>query len=144
VIFAPTYLAEDPFTESYYADRVYDYTNIVFRVNGTKQKGEYEVRVAEDGLSVSFQRAICSRFFNKQILRIIMGENYHESSARIFAWDDMVLEMQKKKVRPRNGLFWGEPQMVRLNWKCTGTPTPSPIISQRHHNRNQPPVGAIS
>ena len=22
-----------------------------------------------------------------------------------------------------NGLFWGEPQVVRLGWKCTGTPT---------------------
>ena len=57
MILAPTYLAEDPFTESYYADGVYayDYADVVFRVNGTMQKGEYVVRVAEDGLSVSFQ-----------------------------------------------------------------------------------------
>jgi hypothetical protein len=26
-------------------------------------------------------------------------------------------------MRLVNGLFWGEPQVVRLRWKCTGTPT---------------------
>jgi hypothetical protein len=31
--------------------------------------------------------------------------------------------MQQQNVRPLNGLFWGEPQVVRLRWKCTGTPT---------------------
>ena len=31
--------------------------------------------------------------------------------------------MQAKNVRPVNGLFWGEPQVVRLRWKCTCTPT---------------------
>ncbi len=59
-----------------------------------------------------------------KILRQIMGEEYRECSARIIAWDDTVLEMQQKKVHPRkNRLFWGETQVVRLRWKCTGTPT---------------------
>ena len=31
--------------------------------------------------------------------------------------------MQAKNVRPVNGLFGGEPQVVRLRWKCTCTPT---------------------
>ena len=26
-------------------------------------------------------------------------------------------------MRPMNGLFWGEPQVMRLRWKCTCTPT---------------------
>ena len=78
------------------------------------QKGEYEVRLAKDGLLVLFRRAICSRSFNKKILRKIMGEEYRESSARVVAWDDTALEMQAKNVRPMNGLFWGEPQVVRL------------------------------
>jgi len=87
------------------------------------KKGEYEVQVAEDGLSVSFRRAICLRSFNKKILRKIMGVEYRESSARVVAWDDTALEMQQQNVRPLNGLFWGEPQVVQLRWKCTGTPT---------------------
>ncbi len=84
------------------------------------QKSEYHIRVAEDGLSVSFLRAISSRSFDKKILRKIMGTEYRESSSRVVAWDDMALEMQAKNVHPVNGLCWGEPQVVRLRWKCTG------------------------
>ena len=64
-----------------------------------------------------------SRSFDKRILKKIMREEYRESSSRVVAWDDTALEMQAKNVRPVNGLFWGEPQVVRLMWKCTGTPT---------------------
>jgi hypothetical protein len=81
--------------------------------------------VAEDGLSVSFVLAISSSSFNKRIIRKRMDAEYRyrESSSRVVAWDDTVLEMQAKNVRPVNGLFWGEPHVVRLRWKCTGTPT---------------------
>jgi hypothetical protein len=115
--------ANNPLTAHYYADGVYDYANAVFHVNGTMKKGEYEVQVAKDGLLVSFVRAISSRSFDKKILRKIMGGEYRESSSCVIAWDDTALEMQAKNVRPVNGLFWGEPQVVRLRWKCTGTPT---------------------
>ena len=37
------------------------------------QKSEYQVLVAEDGLLVSFVRAISSMSFDKKILRKIMG-----------------------------------------------------------------------
>ena len=58
----------------------HDYAHMVFCVNGTMQKGEYQVRVAEDGLSVSFVRAISSRSFDKKILRKNMGAEYRKSS----------------------------------------------------------------
>ena len=115
--------ANDPLTDNYYTVGVYDYADVVFRVNGTMQKGEYQVQVAEDGLSVLFVHAISLRSFDKKILRKIMGAEYRESSSRVVAWDDTALEMQVKNVRPVNGLFWGKPQVVRLRWKCTGTPT---------------------
>ena len=89
------------------------------------QKGEYQGRVAEDGLSVSFVHAISSRSFDKKILRkiMVMGVEYRKSSSRLVAWDDKALEIQAKNVRPVNGLFWGKLQVVRRRWKCTGTPT---------------------
>jgi hypothetical protein len=43
-------------------------------------------------------------------------------SARVIAWDDTVQEMEGKKVHPKNGLYWGTPQVAYLKWKCTGTP----------------------
>jgi hypothetical protein len=113
----------DPLTAHYYADGVYDYADAVFRINGMMQKSEYRIRVAEDGLSVLFLRAICSCSFDKKILRKIMGAEYRESSAHVVAWDDTALEMQANNVRLVNGLFWGKPQVVWLRWKCTGTPT---------------------
>jgi hypothetical protein len=76
-------------------------------------KSEYQVRVAEDGLSVSFVRAISSMFFDEKILRKIMSAEYRESSSRVVAWDNMALAMQAKNVCPVNGLFWGEPQVAR-------------------------------
>ncbi len=79
--------------------------------------------MAEDSLSVSFVRAITSRSFDKKILKKIMGTEYRESSARVVAWDNTALEMQRQNVSPLNGLFWGERQVVRLWWKCTSTPT---------------------
>jgi hypothetical protein len=115
--------AEDPITVSYYAVGAYDYADVVFRINRTMQKSEYQVRVAEDGLSVSFVRAISAMSFDKKILRKIMGAEYRESSSRIVSWDDTALAMQAKNVRPVNGLFWGKLQVARLMWKCTGTPT---------------------
>jgi hypothetical protein len=116
--------AEDPLTAHYYAEGAYDYADVVFRVNGTMQKSEYQVRVAKDGLLVSFFRAISSMSFDKKILCKIMGAEYRdESSSLVVAWDDTALAMQAKNVRPVNGLFWGEPQVAWLMWKCTGTPT---------------------
>jgi hypothetical protein len=115
--------AEDPLTAHYYAVGAYDYADVVFRVNGTMQKSEYQVRVAEDGLLVSFVRAISLMSFDKKILCKIMGAEYRESSSRVVAWDDTALAVQAKNVRPVNGLFWGKPQVARLMWKCTGTPT---------------------
>jgi hypothetical protein len=115
--------AEDPLTAHYYAVGAYDYANVVLHVNGTMQNSEYQIRVAKDSLLVSFMRAICSCSFDKKILRKIMGVEYRKSSAHVVALDDTALEMQAKNVRPMNGLFWGEPQVVRLRWKCTGTHT---------------------
>ena len=91
----------DPLTAHYYAEGVYDYTDVVFCVNGT-------ILVAKDGLLVSFVFAVPSHSFDKKILKKIMGKNYRESSAHVVAWDDTVLEMQRQNVRPLNGLFWGK------------------------------------
>ena len=65
---------------------------------------------------------------NKKILHLrkIMDVEYRESIARVvawdLAWDDTALEMQQQNVHPLNGLFWGEPQVVQLKWKCTALP----------------------
>ncbi len=56
--------AEDPLTVLYYANGVHD---LVFRVNGTMEYGEYKVQVAKDGCSILFVCAICAWSFDKKI-----------------------------------------------------------------------------
>ena len=82
------------------------------------QKGEYQIQVAEDGLSVSFVRAIPSSSFVKKILK----KPWARITVRA-ALASSLGTMQRQNVRPLNGLFWGKRQVVRLRWKCTGTPT---------------------
>ncbi len=65
--------AEDPLTVSYYPIGKHDYTNVVFRVNGTIAYGEYEVRLAKDGRSILFVRAIRAKLFDKTILKKLWG-----------------------------------------------------------------------
>ncbi len=113
--------AEDPLTVSYYANG-HDYADVVFHVNGTMEYGEYKVRVAKDGRSILFVCAIRARSFGKKNLKNVMNGNYHKSCTCIIAWDDTVQEMEAKKAHFKHGLFWGEPQVAYLRWKCTGTP----------------------
>jgi hypothetical protein len=113
--------ASNPLKVAYYAISTYNYTSAVIQVNGMMQKGEYEVQVARDGHSLTFVRAICTRLIDKKNLKTIMKDDYHKSSAHVVPWDDTALEMYKK-VHPKNGLFWGKPQVVQIKWKYTGMP----------------------
>jgi hypothetical protein len=114
--------ATDRFLVAYYGKGVTDYAAVAIMVNGTIKKGSYEVQVAEDGLSLSWQQVSRSEFFNKEILKKILGDEYCDSSHRVVAWDDLRMEMHDKNVRSKQGLFGGAPMVVHLKRKCTGTP----------------------
>jgi hypothetical protein len=57
--------APDPLTVAYYANDDHNYANMVIRVNGAMQKGEYEVQVAKDGHSNLFVCAIRAGSYDK-------------------------------------------------------------------------------
>ncbi len=67
-------------------------------VNGMLEKGQYKVRVAKDGLPLLFKCTICARssLFLKEILRMIMGNNYRKISAHIIARDNTALKLCNK------------------------------------------------
>ena len=50
-----------------------------------------------------------------------MGTDYSTTHTRVIAYDDVAQEMLEKKVISESKLYWGEPQVVRLKWECTGT-----------------------
>ncbi len=106
---------------SYHTKGKQDFADVDFHVNGVLCDTDYHVSVAADRKSVSWQCAIQSICFTKKILQAIMKNGYSASSHRAVAYNDVVQEMQEKKVRPKHKLFWGAPQVVRIKWECTGT-----------------------
>ena len=111
----------DKLLVSYHCKGKQDLADGVFHINGAIRDANYRVGVVADRKSISWQRAIQSVCFKKQILKAILKGGYSASSHRTVAYDDVAQEMQDKKMRPEHKLFWGAPQVVRLKWECTGT-----------------------
>jgi hypothetical protein len=72
-------------------------------------------------MSLSLQHTIKYHCFTKEIIRGIMGDAYSECHHRVISYDDIEQEMQTKKMRSKNKLFGGKPQVVHLKRGCTGT-----------------------
>jgi hypothetical protein len=87
---------------------------MVFHVNGVLRDKDYHVSIATDGKAVLWQCTIQSICFTKKILKSIMGFSYSHFSHCTIAYDDVVQEMQEKKVRPKHKLYWGALQVVHL------------------------------
>jgi hypothetical protein len=108
---------------SYYCEGTQDYADVTFHVNGVLCESDFRVTIGHDGKSVAWQRAVQAICFSKELLKAIMGRDYSPANNRVVAYDDVAQEMMAKNVRPENKLYWGAPQVVRLKWECTGTPT---------------------
>ena len=53
------------------------------------------------------------------------GEGVHPHPQRVTAHDNVTEAMKKAKVTPNASqlyLYWGEPQVIHLKFKCTGSP----------------------
>jgi hypothetical protein len=113
----------DKLLVSYHCKGKQDLADGVFHINGAIRDANYRVGVVADRKSISWQRAIQSVCFKKQILKAILKGGYSASSHRAVAYDDLAQEMQNKKVCPKHKLFWGAPQVVRIKSECTGATT---------------------
>jgi hypothetical protein len=99
---------------------------VEIHIPGMVAEGTYRFALAEDGMSITWQRAINRVCLNKESLRGVMGEKYLSSSSRVIAYDDATQEMCHNKVSHNaGGQYWGAPQVIRLREECTGTPTKS-------------------
>ena len=85
---------------SYHCKGKQDLADVVFHINGALRDANYYVGVVTDRKSISWQRAIQSVCFKKQILKAILKGGYSASSHRAVAYDDLTQEMQNKKVCP--------------------------------------------
>lgn len=111
----------DVFGVSYFCEGSQDFAEATLHVNGVLRDIDYRVSVAPDGKSINYVRAVRSECFTKEVLQSIMGTEYSTTHTRVIAYDDVAQEMLEKKVISESKLYWGEPQVVRLKWECTGT-----------------------
>ena len=109
------------FGVSYFCEGSQDFAEATLHVNGVLRDIHYRVSMAPDGKSINYVRAVWSECFTKEVLQSIMGTDYSTTHTRVIAYDDVAQEMLEKKVISESKLYWGEPQVVRLKWECTGT-----------------------
>jgi hypothetical protein len=108
---------------AYYNEGGTDFAEVAMHVNGVLPKGACRMRLAEDGMSVTWQRSILQVCFGKEHLRAIMKTDYNPSHNRVIAYDKVAQQMGREKVTPdAAGLFWGGAQVIPLTFKATGTP----------------------
>ena len=108
---------------AYYNEGGTDFAEVAMHVNGVLPKGACRMRLAEDGMSVTWQRSILQVCFAKEHLRAIMKTDYNPSHNRVVAYDNVAQQMGREKVTPdAAGLFWGGAQVIPLTFKATGTP----------------------
>ena len=108
---------------AYYNEGGTDFAEVAMHVNGVLPKGACRMRLADDGMSVTWQRSILQVCFAKEHLRAIMKADYNPSHNRVVAYDNVAQQMGREKVTPdAAGLFWGGAQMIPLTFKATGTP----------------------
>ena len=113
----------DGFVVVYYTEDGLDYAEVEIIVNGVLPKNGYRFDVLPDGMAITWMRAFHRVCFTKDHLRATMGASYSLSNNRVTAYDNVTEEMKKAKVTPdASDLYWGEPQVVPLKSKCTGTP----------------------
>jgi hypothetical protein len=112
----------DKYGIAYYCMGTQDFAVVVIHINGVLYKSDYRMSVAQDGMSVLFQRSINFLCYIKEILALIMGNAYSPSNHLVVAHNNIAQEMFAKKIRPNNKRIWGAAQMMRIKWECTGTP----------------------
>jgi hypothetical protein len=110
---------------AYYQDDGVGYTKVALYVNGVVPKGMYCFTVAKDRMSVSWQRTIHKRCFDKKLLQGIMKDKYSSSiqaTAALLPTTTCCREMHLNRLPPDAlGLYWGAPQVIRLSKKVTGS-----------------------
>jgi hypothetical protein len=83
----------------------------------------YRFALAEDGMFITWQQGIYEICLSKRHFQGFMATKYLPLSSRIMAYDYMVQVMVQDMVSPNiGGQYWGTPQVIHSQEKCTGTP----------------------
>jgi hypothetical protein len=105
-----------------YNNKGINYAEVEVRVNGMIPPGTSCFLLAKDTMLVSWHQATNWRCFLKEHLCGVMRGKFSTSHSWVIAYCNVVQAMKQNKVIPNTGrLYWGTPQVIRLNQHCTGT-----------------------
>jgi hypothetical protein len=108
---------------AYYNDEGIDYAEVEVHINSAISLGTSCFLLAKDRMSVIWQQAVDQRCFLKEHLWGAMQGKLSSSHSHIIAYCNVVQAMKQNKVIPDAGAhYWGTPQVIRLNQRCTMTP----------------------
>ncbi len=113
----------DKFGIAYYCEGTQDFADVVIHINRCLYESKYRMSIAQDGMSILWQRSIKLLCYTKEILAAIVGNAYSPFNHRVVAYNNIAQEMFAKKIGPKNKRIWGELQEMHIKWECTGTPT---------------------
>ena len=115
--------AHDGYIVAYFTEDGLDFAEVEVIVNGVLPEGGYRFEVRPDGMAITWMRAFHRACFSKDHLAQTMRSYFSLSHSRVVAYDNVTEEMKRARVTPdANKLYWGEPQVVPLKAKATGSP----------------------
>jgi len=113
----------DKYAVSFDTEGTTDFCLVSFFVCGVlPETGGYAVTLSDDGHTIRWSRPVDSFLFSMEHLKCVMGAEYSDTHVRVRSFDEVTQAISKDKLEAdANGLFWGKPQEIHLDKRCTGT-----------------------
>jgi hypothetical protein len=94
-----------------------------FFVSGVlPETGGYVTTLSDDSHTIRWSRPVDGFLFSMEHLKSVMGADYSDTHVRVRSFDEVTQAISKDRVEAdANGLFWGKPQEIHLEKRCTGT-----------------------
>jgi hypothetical protein len=86
------------------------------------ETGGYVVTLLDNSHTIRWSRPVDSFLFSMEHLKSVMGADYLDTHVRVRSFDEVTQAISKDQLEAdANGLFWGKPQEIHLEKRCTGT-----------------------
>lgn len=113
----------DKYAVSFDTEGTTDFCLVSFFVCGVlPETGGYVVTLSDDGHTIKWSRPVDGFLYSMEHLKSVMGADYSDTHVRVRSFDEVTQAISKDRLEvDANGLFWGKPQEIHLEKRCTGT-----------------------
>ena len=113
----------DKYAVSFDTEGTTDFCLVSFFVSGVlPETGGYVATLSDDGYTIRWSRPVDGFLFSMEHLKSVMGADYSDTHVRVRSFDEVTQAISKDRLEAdANGLFWGKPQEIHLEKRCTGS-----------------------